>query len=231
MGENVEFYCQKVRQTLHAYIGGELGWLSTLRLRAHLLSCQACFDEYERADTVRRTLAHLAEPEASPRLRVRILSAVSATPFTLAERINLVRANLVRPLAVPALGGVFAALLLVGGLLAHFSLIPRNFAQDVPLTYLAKAIVADPVLAVPSPFPIEHDFVVEAFIDGSGAVYDFRVIEGPVVEPETAAPVDHHQLANRLLTTRFEPATSFGRPVRGSVILTFGPSTSVTVRG
>lgn len=230
VGGNVEFNCSRVRQSLTTYLGGEMNWWSRLRLRAHLRDCQDCFEEYERADTVRRALSHLAVPEASPQLRVRILSAVSTVPFSVVERFQLLRANMLRPLAVPAAGGFVAAVLLVGGLLANFSLIPRNFAQDVPLTYLAKSIVADPELVAPSPFPISHDFVVEAFIDGSGNVYDFRVIEGPVVEPEPAGHVVH-ELANRLLTTRFEPATSFGRPVRGRLIVSFGPSTSVTVRG
>ena len=72
--------------------------------------------------------------------------------------------------------------------------------------------------------------VYEAFIDGAGSVYDFRVVSLPPQYP-AGFPSLKTELANSLLTSRFEPATSFGLPVRGKVLISFRPGTHVTVQG
>ncbi len=64
--------------------------------------------------------------------------------------------------------------------------------------------------------------VVEAYVNGQGAVYDFRIVSGPN-DPQTRAAVQ-----NLLLVSKFEPARFFGQPVRGLAVLSFS---GVSVRG
>jgi hypothetical protein len=64
--------------------------------------------------------------------------------------------------------------------------------------------------------------VIEAYVNGEGEVYDYRIISGPNDE-ETRAQVE-----NLLLTSRFEPARFFGQPVPGLAVLSFS---GVSVRG
>ena len=54
---------------------------------------------------------------------------------------------------------------------------------------------------------------MEAFVDPSGRVQEFRVLAGP----EELSP----ELKNMLLFTQFRPAMSFGLPTSGRAILTF----------
>jgi hypothetical protein len=64
--------------------------------------------------------------------------------------------------------------------------------------------------------------VVEAYINGAGRVYDYRIVSGPTDEATRS------QIENLLLFSVFEPARFFGQPVRGLAVLSFS---GVSVRG
>ena len=64
--------------------------------------------------------------------------------------------------------------------------------------------------------------IVEAYVNGAGRVYDYRIVSGPT-DPGTRAQVE-----NLLVLSRFEPARFFGQPVRGLAVLSFS---GVSVRG
>jgi hypothetical protein len=64
--------------------------------------------------------------------------------------------------------------------------------------------------------------VVEAYINGEGQVYDYRIVSGPVDDATRS------QVVNLLLWSHFEPARFFGQPVRGLAVLSFS---GVSVRG
>jgi hypothetical protein len=63
---------------------------------------------------------------------------------------------------------------------------------------------------------------VEAYVNGAGSVYDFRIVSGPN-DLATRAQVE-----NLLVSGVFAPARFFGQPVRGLAILSFS---GVSVRG
>jgi len=69
---------------------------------------------------------------------------------------------------------------------------------------------------------ISGPVVVEAYINGQGQMYDYRIVSGPNDEATRS------QIENMLLTSRFEPARFFGQPVRGLVVFSFS---GVSVRG
>jgi hypothetical protein len=64
--------------------------------------------------------------------------------------------------------------------------------------------------------------IVDAMVDSSGRVYRYTILEGPT-DREVNIRVE-----NNLLTSVFTPATVFGVPVRGHVVITY---TGVSVRG
>jgi hypothetical protein len=64
--------------------------------------------------------------------------------------------------------------------------------------------------------------IVEAYVNGEGEVYDFRIVSGP----DDAAT--RLQVQNLLLFSFFEPARFFGQPVRGLAVISF---TGVSVKG
>jgi hypothetical protein len=56
---------------------------------------------------------------------------------------------------------------------------------------------------------------VQASVDTSGRVYDFTIVSGPQDESVRT------RVAEQLLGSVFEPASAFGVPIRGQVIVTF----------
>ena len=65
--------------------------------------------------------------------------------------------------------------------------------------------------------------IVEAYVDASGRVEDYRILSGPK-DSEKILP----ELNRTLILTTFRPATQFGRPTPGRAVLTFS---KINVRG
>jgi len=223
--------CRWAREQTPAYINGELDAVRTWFLRLHLCTCAECFDRYENEEGLRDML-QLCGPVSVPRhLATRLKLAVTRKEVQLrmpAWKVHL--KNALRPLAVPVTGGVLVAVLSFAGLMSNLGFVPRNLGDDVPLRVLAEQAVSAPSLTSARALAVTRDIVVEAFVDYRGQVYDYRVLRMPTssrqIERELRA-----QLANALLSVRFEPATSFGRPVLGRALIFFRPVTSVTVYG
>ena len=81
-------------------------------------------------------------------------------------------------------------------------------------------------MSMAPPFGVSEDIGVEAFIDGQGNVYDFRITHlpssYPVTSSETSAKL-RAQLANALLATRFGPGDKF-RPAQARQSVTLVPA-------
>ncbi len=211
--------CRTERRLIADYVHDELGVGSRWLVRRHLQSCTSCFAEYERLEGLRGIVRSLPQPRAPRSLRTRVLLSISrADGWNFWPRLKLRVHNFLRPLAVPVTGGVFAAVFSFGLLMSHLWISPREWTDDVPLTYFANAWISDPVVRIPSPLAISGEITVEAFIDDQGRMYDFRFVQLP---PLTGRDELRMQLANALLTTRFQPAMNFGRPVRGRILISY----------
>jgi len=58
--------------------------------------------------------------------------------------------------------------------------------------------------------------VVEVDVDQRGRVQDYRIVSSPQGSSEYLS-----ELKNVLIFTQFRPATSFGQPVPGRIVLAF----------
>jgi hypothetical protein len=211
--------CRTERRWIADYVDDELGVGSRWLVRRHLQSCARCFAEYERLEGLRGIVRSLPQPRSPKSLRTRILLSISRVDtWGVWPRWKLRLQNFLRPLAVPVTGGVVAAVLSFGVLMSHLWISPREWTDDVPLTYFANAWISDPAVRIPSPLAISGEITVEAFIDDQGRMYDFRFIQLP---PQIGRDELRMQLANTLLTTRFRPAMNFGRPVRGKILISY----------
>jgi hypothetical protein len=211
-----------------AYIEGDLGLGPRWVLRQHLTNCPHCFQEYERQESLISLIERVSNPLPPADLRTRIESALSIEANRDCwSRWNLHLSNIMKPLLVPAVGGLLSAMILFFSLISNVLISRRMLADDVPLTYLAGTWVSHPRMSVPTPFGVTEDTVVLAFIDLQGGVYDFRFVpEGDYRNAKLESEV-----ANALVTTQFHPATSFGKPVMGAILISFTPVTRVTVKG
>ena len=220
------------KQNLAAYIDGETGPVTRWAVRCWLLSSPELYEEYEEresAESLSALMWRLSEVQPPTELATRIKVAVSresAPSVWTSWRLHL--DNLMRPLAVPVAGGVLAAVMSFLTLMSSVGNNPRMFPEDVPLAFFDKAFVAHPEMVLPTPFTVTEETLVLAFIDGEGGVYDFRVISDSGLRP---SPKLAAELASALVTTRFEPAMNFGRPVLGTMLLTLRPADRVEVRG
>ncbi len=222
--------CRFTRKHIPAYIDGELGPAYRWILRQHLVACQDCLDQYERGEAFIESLAELQSVQPPASLRTQILLAVWRESESTWERMGVRFRNWTRPIAVPATGGILSAVILFVGLMSNISFIPQDLDTDIPLTYLTKTLITNPIMSIAPPFGVTEQIGVEAFIDGQGNVYDFRIIHLPSSYPAASAKL-RAELANALLAARFDPATNFGRPVLGRVLLSFRPVTHVQVPG
>ncbi|MEZ5401454.1 MAG: hypothetical protein R2729_17415 [Bryobacteraceae bacterium] len=133
------------------------------------------------------------------------------------EEAELVINNLMRPYAVPAVGGVLSTLVLFGILAPYLSVNLRAQGGPGRAGYESGSIgaLATPA-AVESAFfmSLEEsgEVVIDVSIDEQGRVIGYTIPRGQgwAQDPELVRNVE-----TALLGTRFTPATLFGKPASG----------------
>jgi anti-sigma factor RsiW len=223
--------CSSIRSQFSEYLDGALTGVAMQHVAAHLESCSKCSDEFARWRNAQHVLANLgpAKPPADLALRLRVAISQERTHST---KQSLVRwqmrwQNTVAPFLVQASAGFASAILLVGTVALLVSAVaapePAS-ARDEPLGnassphFLYSNLAANPGEIGDRDNPV----VVEAYVNGSGRVYDYQIVSGPT-DSHTRSKVE-----NQLLFSIFEPARFFGQPVRGLVVLSFS---GISVQG
>ena len=213
--------CPDVRADLSALADEALDAERSLRLRRHLHACRACAAEWRQLVHLRKVLRVAARVAPPPDLALAMRVHLSQqTHSHFADRLVVRLRNLMEPVAIPAVAGLCSALLLFGILIHSFAIPTPAITDDVPLR-----LSTEPRLKSMAPFSFsagEPGLFVEIYVDKQGEVADFRVLNGPH-DPALIA-----KLRNFLLFTRFDPATSFGRPRSGTAVFNFS---SVLVKG
>ena len=223
--------CRSARNQLGSYLDDALGLLSRWLLRRHLVRCAACFAEYESRADLRQLVGEWMPVPFPLHVRAGVLVAVSRRLSGRSwEPLTMRVQNFLRPVAIPAVGGVLSAVMLFAGFFSDVVLIRGTFHDDVPLTYLTKAWISEPTLAEIPGFSPDHDVTVEVFIDRSGRVYDVRMLPLTTLSADAGLKIES-QVRNVLLTTRFDPATRFGQPVFGRILVGFRSAMPETVYG
>ena len=229
--------CSQISGHFSAYLDGALTGVEMQQLARHLERCSACTDDFEGWRALQSNLAHIgpARPPADLALRLRVaLSQEQAhTPGATLAGWRLKWENTLAPLVLRASAGFAGAVLLAGAmtlLIGTFATPETLTARDEPIGMASTPhllYASYPIGAADGPDLKLLDnpsdpTVVEAYIDGTGRVYDFRVLSG-ATDQQT-----HATLENKLLFSLFEPARVFGQPVRGVALLSFS---GVSVQG
>ncbi len=227
--------CEKIQRKLPGYLDGALRSGDHAGLRKHLESCADCRAELERYRKLSRLMSHAerATPPADLSGRIRLAVAreraaqsCSARVKTLIGHARLSLQNILQPVALPATGGVVAALV-VFAVMYHVIAVgvplgavpndlPTNLLQPARLESLAPFPVLGPLENDDAGLAGPHALLVEATVNAQGEVVNYHILSGP------------HNLAVRrqldqiLLFSRFRPQMSFGRPTAGGrVVLSF----------
>ena len=225
--------CSATQAMFCEYLDGRLNGFEMQRVAAHLDDCAGCSGEWR---CLRQTHAALASlgPVPEPRdLLLRVRVAVSRerarSRRSVFENWGLAWKNSIGPFLLQAGAGFASAVLLLGTVTYSIG----RFAQpevalakgDEPLgnataprlMYLSSGSGSSDEIG-----ELSAPVVVEAYINGEGEVYDYRILSGPT---DAATRM---QVENLLVLSRFEPARFFGQPVRGLAVLSFS---GVSVRG
>ena len=129
-----------------------------------------------------------------------------------------------RPLALPAVGGLCSAVFLFSTLVPTFksAFALESISGDVP-----TMLVTEPMLKDTAPVAFANgDAVVDLQLDDRGRIVNFTIVSAPGEQNEKL----RHSIENSLLFTEFWPATTFGRRVAGTIRISFR-SSRIDVRG
>jgi len=224
--------CGSIQSKFSEYLDGRLTGHEMRFIAAHIDDCQDCSVEWAGLKKAQVALASLGPVPQPKDLLLRIRVAVSheraRSRRSLIERSRLAWDNTIGPFVLQAAAGFASAVLLLGTVtvlvgmftrpeMAHGVDEPLGMATAPHFLYLSSAVSSNDQIRDGSA-PV----VVEAYINGEGQVYDYRIVSGPVDDKTRA------QVENLLLWSHFEPARFFGQPVRGLAVLSFS---GVSVRG
>lgn len=126
------------------------------------------------------------------------------------DRAHLWFDNCMRPLAVPAAGGVMSALVMFAVLVANYPVRASNSRiPDTPVGEYQEATFLNM-----GPISLDtQEVVVDLVIDQQGRVIDYQIADGGIPVQNQAQL--RRQIESALLYATFEPATRFGQPVGG----------------
>jgi hypothetical protein len=216
--------CIKAFSLLSLHLDGALEISQARAMDDHLKSCVQCQSEFSSLKQTKSLLSAVGRKAAPPDLALRVrlaisrqASAVRVTPF---EKLRFRLETALNVFMVPATAGLLSAVVIFGLLIGFFAIPSLN--NDVP-----TMLYTPPELAM-APFGLSNSIssdslVLEAYVDAKGRVQDYRVLSSP-----DDTPIVDQQIKNMLIFTIFHPATSFGRPTPGRVVLSFS---HVNVRG
>ena len=219
--------CRHTRDQFSGYLDGLVSGKVMQQIAAHLEHCGDCSEDFAAWRETLRVVSSIGSAKAPEdlalRLRVALSQAAAQTPRAAVDRWKIQWDNVYRPFALRATAGFASALCLLGSV-GLMSAHPQPVeAREQPVVFstgphfLYTAIQPDGPIG-----DKENPIVVEAFVNNSGRVYDYRIVSG---QCDASARI---QLDSTLLFSLFEPATSFGAPVRGTVVMSFS---GVSVRG
>jgi hypothetical protein len=228
--------CREVGRHLAGYLDGAMSAQRHAAVHSHLSDCSSCRADLNAYSRLARALAEAAPVPApadlATRIRVQASRVQAQSPSRrLWVRVSVFFDNILRPLAVPATGGLltaaFAFAFLVQSLVVGIPM--GNIPNDLP-TDLVQPARLESLAPFPVPGIIANGnssgtgfLTVDATLNAEGQVADYKILAGP-----TDAKI-RHAIDQLLIFSRFQPELMFGRPTSGGhVVLSFG---EIRVRG
>jgi hypothetical protein len=217
-----ELNCKSIRGALWDYTAGSLDDTDHLLVDSHLSECAECKLHRAEVRSLRTGLKSLPEMAVSPMLKMRLKVLASressrqalrrdlaARMAELRSRAKLMFDNLLRPVAVPAAGGMLASFLCFGAIVDTLHVHPE-WQNDIPVGLFTQATMDDV-----SPFSVDgNDVIVQLTVDRNGVVSDFELPQG-----STSSPEEQKEIANLVFFSSFTPATAFGQKVTGKILV------------
>jgi len=212
--------CVEIRRTFSDYLDGFSSREQLRSIRFHLGFCGSCREELEHLQVIGAELRDLPRRQVPPELALRLrVRASQRLHRKLLRGFSLWFENALRPLLIPASGGLLTAIVFFGIIMGS-SFVPAATLPDVPLHLVTPPRVKE---LAPINFNTgDQPVVLVTQIDAEGRVMSYRVLSGQL-SPEISRDLDR-----LIYFSLFDPATTFGKPTDGQVVLSLR---RITVRG
>ena len=212
--------CVEIRDHFSDYLDDRCGHEERRSIRFHLEYCASCRDDLGQMQAVQAELRGMPRrqvpAELALQMRVRLSQRVHRHILA-GWRVQF--ENALRPFLLPASGGVLTAVIFFG-LIMGTSFVPATTMPDVPLSLVTPPRVRE---LAPINFATgDQELVLLTQVDAAGRVMSYRILSGQVT-PQLA-----HNLDLLIYFSVFDPATNFGKPTDGQVVLSLR---RITVRG
>jgi hypothetical protein len=214
--------CRTVRNSISEFLDRRLAGDERIRVAEHLAHCRECAAHLEELSELRQRLMSQSLAAVPRQLQTKLLILASRESVrrkstrtlpralrTWTSGIRLTIDNLMRPLALPFAGGLLSAVVLFSMLVPAFNVRP-SARKDVPIGWYTAATLVEV-----APFINNDETVVELYIDDKGQAMDYAVQRG------TVSPELQVELTKMMFSSRCTPATWFGQPVNGKVLVSF----------
>jgi Putative zinc-finger len=213
--------CKQALKLLNEYVDDSLSWQEAESMERHLASCSGCEEELHELKSLRQVMRSLGRREAPEELdlRLKILASKQTGAWLPAGAINRLREAL-QPFAIPAVSGVVLTCVFFIPLLSIFFTGANLNASDADIP---SGLFTEPrpQLLYPSQIvqwenfqKVKEPITLEAEVRQDGTVRNYTVLKGPS-DPATLKSLDQFLY----FEVRIDPATLFGRPTPGKVVL------------
>jgi hypothetical protein len=159
------------------------------------------------------------------KLRLAISREAAETRRPRFEGLRVRLENALEAFMVPATAGLVCALLIFGLVTAILAMPGQLQAnnEDVPLVLNTGPELQQSVFGTTLSSMNTDSLVIEAYVDKTGRVQDYRILSDPG-ESQQLLP----EVKRMLIFTIFRPAMSMGRPISSRAVLSFS---RISVRG
>jgi hypothetical protein len=216
--------CHEARRRSTAYFDGRLRSDERSRLAEHLKGCEACGSYFDQVNAIRSALRQLPPPVVPVQLRTtlkviaskeraEVLKTRGSHFQALWERWKFRFSDLMRPLALPATGGLISSLLLFGMFVLTVSTTTRVTSYDIPLQGIPAF---EPNLV---PLELRSQLVVlNMSFDGSGRITDYAVSD-----PTSRFTSGLQAQPSTITVPSFPTVFGVAQPVSGDIQIKFEP--------
>ena len=216
--------CFNAKRRSTAYVDGRLRGSEHSGVAAHLRECDSCASYFDQVGLLRGGLRGLPVPTspATLRTRLRILasherSAIGVHQVSRFERMwNSWRFRLdefMRPLTIPATGGLLSSVALFGTLALSIGQTARVVAYEVPVAYGERA---DAALI---PMDMRTAIVLEMGLDDKGRIQNYAVRDGIDSFRGDASRLT----GNNISLPKFPSVLAVAQPISGNVRISLTP--------
>jgi hypothetical protein len=206
------------------FIDGRLRERERARIAKHLNECSSCSSDFEQMRSVRLTLQALPAVKPPAQLRAALEVAASRERQAIREGAwSRIRRNWnrwlfrfddsMRPITLPATGGLLSSIILFGALSFTIGTTTRVSNYEVPIMY------ADHWGANLVPVQLQSSVVLTLNLDGKGRITDYEVRDGSASFVGDTTRLQYNNIA----VPEFPSVLAVAQPISRGISISFTP--------